>query len=80
MAWPRPAGGLLSGVVAALVAGALVAGATLTVAQAGCDEPGRYVLRPTGYELVGGCLEPGDLPVPPPSPTPSPDPDPVFRD
>lgn len=50
--------------VVALVAAALLSGAAAyTVHQAGCQDPGRYELRKHGYELVGGCVEPGDLPV-----------------
>jgi hypothetical protein len=41
------------------------------VQQAGCDEPGRYELGAHGYELVGGCLAPGDLVVPEPAPQPT---------
>ena len=53
-----------------IVAAALAAVAVLTVQQAGCDEPGRYELGAHGYELVGGCLAPGDLVVPEPAPQP----------
>ena len=49
-----------------IVAAALAAVAVLTVQQAGCDEPGRYELGAHGYELVGGCIAPGDLVVPEP--------------
>ena len=57
----------LAPIVAALAAAALLSGAAAyTVQQAGCDNPGHYVQqRDGGYELVGGCLEPGDLPVGP---------------
>jgi hypothetical protein len=56
----------LAPIVATLAAGALLSGAAVfTVQQAGCDNPGQYVQRDGGYELVGGCLEPGDLPVGP---------------
>jgi hypothetical protein len=51
-----------------LVAAALTAVAVATVDGAGCDEPGRYELGPSGYELIGGCLAPGDLMVPDPAP------------
>ena len=54
-----------------LVAGALAAVAVVTVQQAGCDDPGHYQLGAHGYELVGGCIAPGDLVVPEPAPTPS---------
>ena len=55
-----------------IVAAALTAVAVLTVQQAGCDEPGHYELRAHGYELVGGCIAPGDLVVPEPAPQPLP--------
>ena len=54
-----------------IVATVLAAVAVLTVQQAGCDEPGRYELGAHGYELVGGCLAPGDLVVPEPGPQPA---------
>ncbi len=57
-----------------LVAAALTAVAVVTAHEAGCDDPGRYELRADGYELVGGCLAPGDLLVPEPAP-PAPVPD-----
>ena len=52
-------------VVSVVVAVALAAIAVVTVERAGCDDPGHYVLGSRGYELVGGCVEPGDLPVSP---------------
>jgi len=57
----------LAPIAATLTAAALLTGAAvLTVSQAECDDPGRYVQTTGGgYELVGGCLEPGDLPVGP---------------
>jgi hypothetical protein len=59
------ADGSWSVVVSALVAVAMSAIAVVTVNHAGCSEPGRYVQHGGQYELVGGCLEPGDLPVAP---------------
>lgn len=47
-----------------MVAAALAAIAVATVQGAGCDDPGRYELRTGGYELVGGCIAPGDIIVP----------------
>ncbi|MGQ0573149.1 MAG: hypothetical protein ACT4RN_02970 [Pseudonocardia sp.] len=44
-----------------LAAAALAVVAVLTVRDAGCDDPGRYEPRGSSYELVGGCLAPGDL-------------------
>jgi hypothetical protein len=56
----------LAPIVATLAAAALLAGgAVYTVQRAGCDDPGRYVITGDSVELVGGCLEPGDLPVGP---------------
>lgn len=57
----------LAPIAATLTAAALLTGAAVvTVARAECDDPGRYVQQAGGgYELVGGCLEPGDLPVGP---------------
>jgi hypothetical protein len=53
-----------------LVAAALAAIAVATVQGAGCDDPGRYELGSNGYELVGGCIAPGDIVVPEPAPKP----------
>jgi hypothetical protein len=47
-----------------LVAAVLTAIAVLTVEGAGCDDPGRYELVAGGYELVGGCIAPGDIVLP----------------
>ncbi|MGH3585317.1 MAG: hypothetical protein ACRDQ0_03245 [Pseudonocardia sp.] len=51
-----------------LVAAVLTAIAVLTVTNAGCDDPGRYEPVGGSYELVGGCIAPGDLVVPAPAP------------
>jgi len=52
--------------VAALATAALLSGAAVyTVQRAGCEDPGHYVTNGQSVELVGGCLEPGDLPVGP---------------
>jgi hypothetical protein len=58
-----------------VVAATLAAGAVLTVQRAGCDDPGRYEPRPGGYELVGGCIAPGDIVVPDPASAPTTDTD-----
>lgn len=56
----------LAPMVAAAAAAVLLSGvATYTVQRSGCDDPGYYVTRDGAIELVGGCLEPGDLPVGP---------------
>jgi hypothetical protein len=47
-----------------LVAAVLTAIAVVTVKSAGCDDPGRYELVAGGYQLVGGCIAPGDIVVP----------------
>jgi hypothetical protein len=52
------------------VAAVLAAVAVATVEGAGCDDPGRYELNADGYELVGGCIAPGDLVVPEPAQEP----------
>jgi hypothetical protein len=54
------------------VAAVLTAIAVVTVQSAGCDDPGRYELVAGGYELVGGCIAPGDIVVPDPAPKPAP--------
>ena len=49
-------------VVGALAAAAALAGgAVITVSQAGCSDPGHYVLADGQYHLVGGCVNPDDL-------------------
>jgi hypothetical protein len=54
-----------------LVASALAGVALFTATHAGCDDPGRYLPVPGGYELVGGCVDPADLVVvAPPAPAP----------
>jgi hypothetical protein len=53
-------------------AAALTAVAFATAKGAGCDEPARYELRGGTYELVGGCIAPGDLVVPEPAPPAAP--------
>ena len=53
-----------------LVAAVLTAIAVVTVDEAGCDEPGHYELVAGAYELVGGCIAPGDIVVPAPVPVP----------
>lgn len=58
-----------------LLAAGLTALAVATVRDAGCDDPGRYDLRPDGtWSLVGGCVDPNDLVVPPPPTVPAPPP------
>lgn len=59
-----------------LAAAALTGVALLTVTQAGCDDPGRFVAHDGGYELVGSCVAPGDLVVPGPAPDADPASDP----
>lgn len=55
-----------------LVAAVLTAIAVVTVESAGCDDPGHYEPVAGGYELVGGCIAPGDILVPGPDPLPAP--------
>jgi hypothetical protein len=65
MMGPVAVGTRWSVVVSLLVAVAMATIAFITVHQAGCPDPGRYIVRDDGYELVGGCLEPTDLPISP---------------
>jgi hypothetical protein len=56
----------LAPIVATVAAAALLSGAAAyTVHRAGCDDPGHYITTNGHLELVGGCIEPGDLPVGP---------------
>jgi hypothetical protein len=55
-----------------VVAAALAVGAVVAARTAGCDDPGRYELRSWGYELVGGCIAPGDIVVLDPGQSPKP--------
>lgn len=55
----------------AIVAGMLTGAAAVTVDQAGCDEPGTWVVASDRAQLVGGCLDREELPV---APLPAPDP------
>jgi hypothetical protein len=58
----------LRAIVPLFAAAVLAVIAVLTVHSAGCSDPGHYELRGTGYELVGGCIAPGDVMVPEPAP------------
>ena len=51
-----------------VAAAALAVGAVVAARTAGCDDPGHYEVRSWGYELVGGCIAPGDIVVPNPAP------------
>jgi hypothetical protein len=51
-----------------LVAAVLAVIAVFTVKGAGCDDPGHYEPVAGGYQLIGGCLAPGDIVVPHPAP------------
>jgi hypothetical protein len=76
MVGPSADGTRWSVVVSLVVAAAMAAIAFVTVQQAGCHDPGRYVARGDGYELIGGCVEPDDLPIAPDTlPTQAPAPD-----
>jgi hypothetical protein len=55
-----------------LVAAVLAAIAVVTVESAGCDDPGRYEPVAGGYQLVGGCIAPGDIVLPEPAPVATP--------
>ena len=51
-----------------LTAAALSGAAALAVLQSGCEDPGSYREHDGVIELVGGCLQPSDLPVAPQNP------------
>ncbi|WP_243789946.1 hypothetical protein [Saccharopolyspora gloriosae] len=53
---------LVGGITVATV---LSAAAVFAVAQTGCDDPGSYRERDGVVELIGGCVQPEDLPVTP---------------
>ena len=53
----------LAGALAA--ATALAGVAVFTVNSASCADPGQYVQRGGQVELVGGCVDPADLPAVP---------------
>ncbi len=54
---------LITGIAAAT---ALSGAAVLAVAHSGCQDPGAYRSRDDGVvELIGGCLQPDDLPITP---------------
>jgi hypothetical protein len=60
----------LRDVIPLVTAAALAVGAVVAARTAGCDDPGHYEVRSWGYELVGGCIAPGDIVVPDPGPVP----------
>ncbi|QUH00176.1 hypothetical protein HUO13_04540 [Saccharopolyspora erythraea] len=60
---------LLSGLAAATALSGL---AIFAVVQSGCDDPGSYRPRDGVLELVGGCVQPDDLPVSPQLPAQDP--------
>jgi hypothetical protein len=65
MAGVTRAAGVLP-LVGALAAAAALAGvAVFSASSAGCATPGQYVQRSGYVELVGGCVNPDDLPPAP---------------
>lgn len=57
----RVAGG--TGLLAAVVGAAALTGAAFfTVNQASCGDPATYVRTDGQVELIGGCVDPADLP------------------
>lgn len=50
---------LLAGIVSAA---ALTSAAFITVGQASCGDPGTYIRHDKYVELVGGCVDPSELP------------------
>lgn len=57
----RVAGGV-SLLAAMTTAAALTGAAFFTVSQAGCDDPGAYSRHGSEIELIGGCVDQGELP------------------
>ncbi|WP_434450782.1 hypothetical protein [Lentzea sp. E54] len=66
MALVRRVAAVVPLVGAVTTAAALTGAAFLTVAQAGCDEAGRFVRTGESIQFVGGCVHGADLP---PAPT-----------
>lgn len=54
--------GVLSLVGAVAAAATLTGVAFFSIARAGCEDPGAYVHHGDHIELIGGCLNPADLP------------------
>lgn len=50
---------------AAAVAAMLTGAAAVTAEQAGCTDPGTWVVGQHGAQLVGGCLDREELPIVP---------------
>lgn len=53
-----------------VTAAALMAAAFVAAANSGCADPGRIERTPQGYQLIGGCVAPGDMVVPSAVPEP----------
>jgi hypothetical protein len=54
----------LRSAVPLVAAAALMAAAFAAAANAGCADPGHIERTGDGYQLVGGCVAPGDIVVP----------------
>jgi hypothetical protein len=54
----------LRSAVPLVAAAALMAAAFAAAANAGCADPGRIERTGDSYQLVGGCVAPGDIVVP----------------
>lgn len=57
--------GVTSLAAAMAVAATLAGVAVFTASGAGCPEPGHYVTHGDQIELVGGCVNPAELPAAP---------------
>ena len=68
----QPSSGVLPLLAGMITAAALSGAAVLVVLGSGCDDPGTYRERDGVVELIGGCLQPSDLPVTPREPVESP--------
>ncbi|MGW1676493.1 hypothetical protein [Saccharopolyspora sp. NPDC002376] len=60
-----PTNRVLPLVTGVATAAALSGAAVFAVLQSGCDDPGAYRVRDDVVELIGGCLQPDDLPISP---------------
>jgi hypothetical protein len=65
MARLTPSAGTLPLVTGIAAATALSGAAVFTVIRSGCEDPGVYQFHDGVVELIGGCVQPQDLPVVP---------------
>ena len=68
----QPSTGAVPLLTGMITAAALSGAAVLAVFSSGCDDPGTYFEHDGVVELIGGCLQPSDLPVTPRDPAATP--------